>query len=49
MMIFYYESKLGSRFSTKIDDYNSFAIAFDINKLLVPTPPVYAVNDNGQC
>ena len=40
--------KLGSRFSTKIDDYNSFAIAFDINKLLVPTPPVYAVNDNGQ-
>ena len=40
--------KLGSRFSTKIDDYNSIAVAFDINKLLVPTPTVYAVNDNGQ-
>ena len=40
--------KIGTRFSTKIDDYNEFAVAFDINKLLVPTPPVYAVNDAGQ-
>ena len=24
-----------------IDDYNSFAFSFDINKLLVPTPPIY--------
>jgi len=40
--------KIGTRLSTKIDDYNEFAVAFDINKLLVPTPPVYAVNDSGQ-
>ena len=33
--------KIGTRFSTKIDDYNKFSLAFDINKLLVPTPPVY--------
>ena len=27
-----------------IDDFNKFSVAFDVNKLLVPTPPVYAEN-----
>ena len=40
--------KLGSRISTAIDDYNKIMVAFDINKLLVPTPPVYAIGDDGQ-
>ena len=34
--------KLGGRYTIKIDDFNDFSIAMDINKLLVPTPPVYS-------
>lgn len=37
--------RLGSSLSTEIDDYNSLAFEFNINKLLVPTPPIY--NDDG--
>ncbi len=33
--------RLGSALSTDIDDYNKISLAFDINKLLVPTPPEY--------
>ncbi len=33
--------KIGGRYSMKIDDYNQFSLAMDINKLLVPTPPQY--------
>ena len=33
--------RLGGRYSMKIDEYNDFSVAIDINKLLVPTPPVY--------
>ena len=33
--------RIGGRLSTEIDDYNRFMVAFDINKLLVPSPPVY--------
>ena len=33
--------RLGSALKIDLDDYNSFTIAADINKLLVPTPPVY--------
>jgi len=33
--------RIGSCLRTDIDDYNSFAISVDLNKLLVPTPPVY--------
>ena len=32
--------KVGGRYSMKIDEYNQFSIAMDINKLLVPTPPI---------
>ena len=35
--------RLGTALGTDIDDYNKVSIAFDINKLLVPTPP----NENG--
>ena len=31
--------RLGPTLKLDIDDYNSFAFSFDINKLLVPTPP----------
>ena len=32
--------RLGGRFSTDLDEYNSIGISIDLNKLLVPTPPV---------
>ena len=37
--------RLGTALGTEFDDYNKMSIALDINKLLVPTPPVY---DNGE-
>jgi hypothetical protein len=33
--------RLGTAIGTEFDDYNKISFAFDINKLLVPTPPVY--------
>ena len=30
-----------------LDDYNSITVLTDINKLLVPTPPIYATDDGG--
>ena len=33
--------RLGTALGTEFDDYNKMSFAFDINKLLVPTPPVY--------
>ena len=36
--------RLGSAWSASIDNYNKFLISFDLNKLLVPTPPI--VDDN---
>jgi hypothetical protein len=33
--------RLGTTFTFDLDKYNSIGISFDINKLLVPTPPVY--------
>ncbi|MEJ6737259.1 MAG: type IX secretion system outer membrane channel protein PorV [Flavobacteriales bacterium] len=30
-----------------LDDYNSITVLTDINKLLVPTPPIYATTDGG--
>ena len=40
--------RLGSRVSMEIDDYNEIMFALDLNKLLVPTPPVYAIDSDGQ-
>lgn len=34
--------KLGGAWQIELDDYNTFTILADINKLLVPTPPEYA-------
>jgi len=39
--------RLGTSFKTDLDQYNTFTIAFDVNKLLVPTPPVYKTDDDG--
>jgi hypothetical protein len=33
--------RVGPRFTMNIDDYNELTFGLDINKLLVPTPPVY--------
>jgi hypothetical protein len=39
--------RLGSAYTMHIDPYNSITFALDFNKLMVPTPPVYARDDNG--
>lgn len=39
--------RLGTALNVDIDDFNKFSIAFDANKLLVPTAPVYQTT-NGQ-
>jgi len=33
--------RVGTSFSMDIDDYSTFSINLDVNKLLVPTPPIY--------
>jgi len=33
--------RLGTGLTMIIDDYNTLSFAFDMNKLLVPTPPIY--------
>lgn len=33
--------RLGGRFSIDYDQYNTFSLVMDANKLLVPTPPIY--------
>jgi len=40
--------RLGQSLTFVLDDYNTFTILTDFNKLLVPTPPIYATNDLGQ-
>ncbi|MBC8301990.1 MAG: type IX secretion system outer membrane channel protein PorV [Pelagibacterales bacterium] len=37
--------RLGTALGADIDDYNKISLAIDMNKLLVPTPPIYDVND----
>jgi len=37
--------RLGTAITTKFDSFNKLTFAFDINKLMVPTPPV--VDENG--
>ncbi len=39
--------KIGQSLAFVMDDYNSIAIITDINKLLVPTPPIYATDESG--
>jgi len=40
--------RIGSAYKLNIDPYNSLTFALDFTKLMVPTPPVYAVDDNGR-
>ncbi len=39
--------RIGTSFGIDIDDYNSFRFSLDLNKLLVPTPPIYAQDTLG--
>jgi hypothetical protein len=38
--------RLGVAFETELDEYNSIGFMVDFNKLLVPTPPEYKLNDS---
>lgn len=40
--------RLASAFTTNLDPYNSITIALDLNKLLVPSPPIYQFDSNGK-
>jgi len=39
--------RLGQSLTFVLDDYNTFSILTDVNKLLVPTPPIYATDESG--
>lgn len=39
--------RIGSAYTYYLDPYNSLTFALDLNKLLVPTPPIYARDANG--
>lgn len=39
--------RLGSAFKTHLDPFNTITFAVDINKLMVPSPPVYEFNADG--
>ena len=39
--------RLGGSLTVEMDDYNSISIMADLNKLLVPTPPVWATDSIG--
>ncbi len=38
--------RIGPRLTLELDDYNSISFQVDINKLLVPTPPIYSDSTN---
>lgn len=40
--------RLGGNLELKLDDYNTISWGMDVNKLLVPTPPVYLKTPTGQ-
>jgi len=40
--------RLGVAYTTYLDPYNSLTFALDFNKLLVPTPPIYATDSLNQ-
>ena len=39
--------RIGAAFDTGLDPYNTLTIITDFSKLMVPTPPVYKLNDDG--
>jgi len=40
--------RLGMAYSIDFDNYNKLTFMFDLDKLLVPTPPIYLVGKNGK-
>jgi len=40
--------RFGGAYKFALDPYNSLTFAMDFNKLMVPTPPVYLVDENGR-
>lgn len=40
--------RLGGRFTINLDDYNKISGLLDLNKLLVPTPPIMEENEDGE-
>lgn len=40
--------RIGTAYTTDLDPYNKITFALDLNKLMVPTPPIYQVDANGQ-
>ncbi len=40
--------RIGPSLTLDIDDYNRLSFMIDINKLLIPTPPIYATDSMGQ-
>ena len=40
--------RLGTALNADLDEYNKISFAFDLNKLLVPTPPIYNDSIDGQ-
>lgn len=39
--------RIGTGFTTELDNYNVISVYFDVNKLLVPTPPIYQLDSFG--
>ena len=39
--------RFGSSLKTFFDQYNSLTFAIDFNKLMVPSPPIYEIDNNG--
>ncbi len=39
--------RLGTAFKTSFDQYNTITFALDINKLMVPSPPIFETDENG--
>lgn len=39
--------RVGTSLKTFLDQYNSITLAVDLNKLMVPSPPIYEVDING--
>lgn len=39
--------RFGPRLTLNLDDYNKLSFSLDVNKLLVPTPPIYATDSLG--
>ena len=39
--------RLGTSYLINLDEFNALTFSLDFNKLLVPTPPIYEVNEDG--